>query len=81
MSRYPGPPTAPQGQPMPSVNVYQSTGMPTHMPSPQTVPPYNVAVASPSQYVQQTGPSPNQPHYTHQSVIKILFEFINVHYH
>ncbi|CAF3006176.1 unnamed protein product [Rotaria socialis] len=67
MSRYPGPPASSQGQPMSSVGGYQSSGMSTHMASPQTVPPYSVAVASPSQYVQQTGPSPNQTHYTHPS--------------
>ncbi|CAF1589466.1 unnamed protein product [Rotaria sp. Silwood1] len=67
MSRYSGPPSSSQGQPLSSVGVYPPSGMPGHMPSPQTVPPYNVAVASPSQYVQQTGPSPNQVHYGHPS--------------
>ncbi|CAF0962331.1 unnamed protein product [Rotaria sordida] len=67
MSRYPGPLTSSQGQPLSSVGVYPPSGMPGHMPSPQTVPPYNVAVASPSQYVQQPGPSPNQVHYVHPS--------------
>ncbi len=73
MSRYPGPPTNTQGQPLSSVGVYPPPGMSGHMPSPQqTVPSYNVAVASPSQYVQQPvqGPSPTQGHYTHPSVIK-----------
>ncbi len=72
--RYPGPPTNNQGQPLSSVGVYPPPSMPGHMPSPQTVPPYSVAVASPSQYVQQAGPgpSPNQAHYAHPSVIKLI---------
>jgi len=74
MNRYPAPPTNNQGQPLSSVGVYPPPGMTGHMPSPQTVPPYNVAVASPSQYVQQPGPgpSPNQGHYAHPSVIKLI---------
>lgn len=69
MNRYPGPP--PQvgpGQPI-SVGGY-SSGMSGHMSSPSTGPPYNVTVASPSQYGQQTvpGPSPGQAHYGHPSV-------------
>ena len=65
MSRYPGPPTNAQGQPLSSAGGYSG-----HMSNPQTVPPYNVAVASPSQYVQQPGPgpSPTQGHYAHPSV-------------
>ena len=73
MNRYPGaPPNVGPGQSLPSVGGYPP-GMPGHMPSPQTVPPYNVAVASPSQYGQQPvpGPSPTQTHYTHQSVIEL----------
>ena len=68
MNRYAGPPTVSQGQPLSSVGVYPPPGMA----SPQTVPPYNVAVASPSQYVQQQGPgpSPSQAHYPHPSVMK-----------
>ena len=74
MTRYTGQPqTVTQGQPMPSVGGYPPTGMPGHMPSPQTVPPYNVAVASPSQYGSQPvpGPSPTPTHYAHPSVIKV----------
>ncbi len=74
MNRYPGPPpTVNQGQPMSSVGGYPPSGMPGHMPSPQTVPPYNVAVASPSQYGQQavSGPSPTPTHYAHPSVMKV----------
>jgi hypothetical protein len=71
MSRYPVPPSSSQGQPLSSVGVYPPAppGMPSHMASPQTVPPYNVAVASPSQYVQQQGPGPSPPqgHYAHPS--------------
>ncbi|UJR09667.1 hypothetical protein I4U23_013901 [Adineta vaga] len=74
MNRFPGPPGPPgppqpsQGQQMGSVGGYAPSGMTGHMASPQTVPPYNVAVASPH-YVQQAGPgpSPTQGHYTHQS--------------
>lgn len=75
MNRYSGPPTNTQGQPLSSVGGYPPQGMPGHMPSPQTVPPYNVAVASPSQYVQQSvpGPSPTQSHYAHPSVIVLIF--------
>ena len=72
MNRYPGPPsTAGQGQSLSSVGGYPP-GMSGHMPSPQTVPPYSVAVGSPSQYGQQPvpGPSPTQPHYAHPSVIE-----------
>ena len=69
MSRYPGPPSVPPGQPLPSVGVYSPQGMTTqHMPSPQTAPPYNMAVSSPSQYGQQPGPSPTQGHYPHAQV-------------
>ncbi|CAF0920981.1 unnamed protein product [Adineta steineri] len=69
MNRYPGPPQPSQGQPLLSVGVYAPQGMTGHMPSPQTVPPYSVAVGSPSQYVQQPGPgpSPTQGHYSHLS--------------
>lgn len=70
MNRYTGPPPpSGQGQPMSSVGGYPP-GMPGHMPSPSTVPPYNVTVASPSQYGQQPvpGPSPGQAHYGHPSV-------------
>ncbi len=76
MNRYPAPPQSSQGQPLSSVGGYPPPGMVAHMPSPQTVPPYNVAVASPSQYVQQSGPgpSPTQGHYAHPSVMK-LFSF------
>ena len=77
MSRYPGPPSVPPGQSLPTVGGYQAPGMPGHMPSPQTVPPYNVGVASPSQYGQQQGPgpSPTPPHYPHPSVTPILVFF------
>ncbi|CAF0982363.1 unnamed protein product [Adineta ricciae] len=70
MNRFPGPPQPLQGQPMGSTGVHAPPGMTSHMASPQTVPPYNVAVASP-QYVQQAGPgpSPTQGHYGHPSMM------------
>jgi len=71
MSRFPGPPSVPSGPPLSSVGVYSPSGMPTHMPSPQTGP-YNVAVQSPSQYGQQPGPSPNPGHYSHQSTQPVM---------
>lgn len=82
MNRYPGQPTNSQGQPLSSVGVYPPPGMQGHMPSPQTVPPYNVAVASPSQYNQQPvpGPSPTQTHYGHpsvQSLILLILSFFS----
>ncbi len=80
MNRYPGPPpTTGLGQTLSSVGGYPP-GMSGHMPSPQTVLPYNVAVASPSQYGQQTvpGPSPTQTHYGHPSVIKLFQQKIRI---
>lgn len=70
MNRFPGPPQSSQGQPMGSAGVYAPPGMTSHIPSPQTVPPYNVAVASP-QYGQQPapGPSPTQGHYAQQQMM------------
>ncbi len=75
MNRYPPPPPSSQGQPLSSVGGYPPPNISGHMPSPQTVPSYNVAVASPSQYVQQPvpGPSPTQSHYAHPSVIILIF--------